>query len=448
MSARLDLDLNRRDFIRGGSASLAATFLASQSGSILRAADRKMRIAIVGTGSRGSLTWGRELLKYESDLVEIVGLCDINSKRVRAAQGIIGVTAPTFVDFDTMVRETRPDAVVVTTVDATHYRYTIRAAELGCDVISEKPMCTDEEQCKAILAAEKKTGRKITVTFNARHSDIARKVKAMLLDEAVGEVISVDFHEFLNTSHGADYFRRWHRLRENSGTLLVHKACHHFDQMNWWLDSEPEEVIAEGELRFYGHNNDYRGTHCRGCAYQDECKFYWDVTRNPTYVKLYTDCESEDGYLRDRCVWSEDTNIYDTMSVLVRYANGVRMTYTANCYLPYEGQVISFNGTKGRLDAISYRAGTEQDTEQILLTPVFGERQVITGWQGNQEGGHGGADVRLKEMMFRGTERNSPLALGAGTRAGALASLIGIAARHSIEQDGAKIRISDLVDLG
>lgn len=446
MSTGQDFSVKRRDFIRGG-ASAAATLLTLHSGSVSGAADRKQRVAIVGTGSRGSATWGRELMRYHQDVVEIVGLCDINRKRVQAAREIIGVAAPTFVDFDSMIRETQPQSVVVATVDSTHHRYIIRALELGCDVITEKPMCTDEEQLAAILQAEKRTGRKITVTFNARHSDIARKIKELLLENAIGEVISVEFHEFLDTSHGADYFRRWHRLRENSGTLLLHKASHHFDQTNWWLDSDPEEVTADGGLRFYGRNHDFRSTHCRACPYREQCRFYWDVTRDPRNVKLYTECESEDGYLRDRCVWSEDTNIYDTMSVLVRYANGARLTYIANCYLPYEGQVISFNGTRGRLDAIDYQAGTQQAAE-ILLTPIFGERQVITGWRGSQEGGHGGADVRLKDMIFRGTEESSPLALAAGTRAGALASLVGIAARESIEHDGARIRIADLVNLG
>src|SRR5207247_10220106 len=66
----------------------------------------------------------------------------------------------------------------------------------------------------------------------------------ILMEKAVGDVISVDFHEYLDTSHGADYFRRWHRLKQNSGTLLVHKASHHFDLANWWLDSTPVEVTA------------------------------------------------------------------------------------------------------------------------------------------------------------------------------------------------------------
>ena len=86
------------------------------------------------------------------------------------------------------------------------------------------------------------------------------------------------------------------------------------------------------------------------CPHKQQCKFYYDVTKNERYVKLYVECESEDGYLRDGCVWRENINIYDTMSVMVKYENGVQLTYTANSYLPYEGQSIAFNGTKGRLD--------------------------------------------------------------------------------------------------
>ncbi len=136
--------MNRREFIAESSAALAATSL---SRSALRAepSQRKLKMAIVGTGSRGSFTWGREVVTGYSDVVEIVGLCDHNGKRVEASKKLIGTSAPTFRDFDRMIKETRPDAVIVTTVDSAHARYIIRAMELGCDVISEKPLCTDED---------------------------------------------------------------------------------------------------------------------------------------------------------------------------------------------------------------------------------------------------------------------------------------------------------------
>jgi predicted dehydrogenase len=403
-------------------------------------------MAIVGTGSRGSFTWGQEVVKGYSDVVDIIGLCDHNGKRVVAAQKLIGTNAPTFTDFDRMIREAKPDTVTVTTVDGTHAKYIIRAMELGCDVMSEKPLCTDEQQCQAIFDAQKKTGKKITVTFNARHGLKDKKLKSLLLEKAIGDVISVDFHEYLDTSHGADYFRRWHRMKANSGTLLVHKASHHFDQANWWLNSTPVSVTAFGELKFYGRNSAIRGTNCRTCPHKGECKFYWDVSKNERYRKLYVECESEDGYLRDGCVFHDKTDIYDTMSVVVRYANGVTLNYTANTYLPYEGQAISFNGTKGRIDLNDYSGGGFK-SDELRLTRSFGKSEVITDFGPRREGGHGGSDTSLHDLIFRGLPKDDPLSLHASFRDGALASLIGIAAYRSIERGGQTVKISDLVKL-
>src|SRR5205807_7279674 len=141
-----DSTITRRSFISGG-AALAVT--ASSVVSAPRAAERRLRMALVGTGARGSFTWGQEVVKGYGDVVEIVGLCDINRKRVEAAKKLIGINAPTFVDFDRMIRETRPDTVMVTSVDATHAGYIIRGLELGVDVMTEKPLCTNEEQCQS-----------------------------------------------------------------------------------------------------------------------------------------------------------------------------------------------------------------------------------------------------------------------------------------------------------
>jgi predicted dehydrogenase len=445
MTRTKDSSLTRRSFIRGGSAALAATAVSLSRSSVAQGA-KKLRVAVVGTGSRGSHTWGSRVIEDFSDYVEIVGLCDINGKRAEIAREIMGTAAPTFVDFDLMVQQTRPDVVVITTVDSTHYSYIIRALELGCDAVTEKPMCTDEEQVQAVLDAAKRSDRNLTVTFNARHGRGAKKVKELLMEQVIGDVISVDFHEYLDISHGASYFRRWHRLKENSGTLLVHKASHHFDQANWWLDSDPVEVSAFGDLKFYGHNGPFRSTHCRVCPYKDRCKFHWNIMENERYVKLYVNAESEDGYLRDGCVWRINTNIYDTMSVLVNYENGIQLTYTANTYLPYEGQSISFNGTKGRLDYAGY-GGSGHRFSELRLTPSFGQSEVITDFGPARKGGHGGADMGVKDLVFRPEEIDDPLGLKAGVRAGAMSSLIGIAAYRSIELDGRKIQISDLVDL-
>jgi predicted dehydrogenase len=434
--------VDRRTFLATSTAALAAALAPVDAAQT----PGRRRLALAGTGSRGSTMWGENLVRQYADRVELVGLFDRNALRARAAQRIIGTSAPVFAEFDAMLSQTRPDAVIIATIDATHAQFIVRALDLGFDVLSEKPMCTSEEQCQAILDAVRRTGRTVTVTLNARHAREAKKVRQLLQERAIGDVLAVDFHEYLDTSHGADYFRRWHRFRENSGTLLCHKASHHFDLANWWLESEPVEVSASGALRVYGRNHPFRGTNCRSCPHKGECEFAWDVTSDPRNVQLYVECESADGYLRDGCVWDERIDIYDTMSVTVRYASRALLTYTAATYLPFEGQSVSFNGTRGRLDYVDM-AGGGYTRREVRLTRQFGRSEVITDLPPERAGEHGGADGSLQDLLFRNEPAADPLGLRAGLRAGALSSLIGIAARHSIEREGQPVRIADLVRL-
>ena len=158
-------------------------------------------------------------------------------------------------EFDRMLAETKPDVVIVTTIDRTHHEYIIRTMEAGCDAITEKPLNTNIEKCHAILHVVERTGRNLKGTFNYRYAPTRTKVKELILNGTIGQVTSVHFEWLINTKHGADSFRRWHRDKRNSGGLMVHKATHHFDLMNWWLDSSPETVFALGKLAFYGRDN-------------------------------------------------------------------------------------------------------------------------------------------------------------------------------------------------
>ena len=242
--------VTRREFVTSATGAAVGALVAGQTvGARVQA---KRRYAIVGTGVRAIGMWGRPILRDYPDLVELVGLCDINPLRVEVAKRQMGATCPTYTNFDEMLTKAKPDLLMVTTVDAFHSEYLVRAMERGVDVMTEKPMVIDEAQCRAVLDAEKKTGRKVVVTHNYRYAPKHQKIKELLMGGEIGKITSVDFNWFLDTSHGADYFRRWHRLRSKSGSLWVHKASHHFDLINWWIDGEPVEVSAlgtPGELR-------------------------------------------------------------------------------------------------------------------------------------------------------------------------------------------------------
>jgi len=420
---------SRREFLASAGATVAASAMPVWGAP----AGSKRRYALVGTGIRGVRMWGRDVRQRYADVAEFVGLCDVNPLRVAAGKRYIGATCPTFTSLDEMLAATKPDALIVTTVDAAHAGCIVAALERGIDVITEKPMVVDEAQCRAVLEAEKRSGRPLTVTFNYRYAPKHRLIKETLMSGAIGRVTSVDFSWYLDTQHGADYFRRWHRLRAKSGSLWVHKATHHFDLVNWWLDADPVEVTAAGKLDLYGRSGPFRHTHCRPCPHKAQCPFHWDITKDADLMALYAECESADGYHRDGCVFREDVNIFDTMNALVRYSNGVSMSYSVNAFMPFEGFRVAFNGTRGRLEVRDHERQPWLVTEETeaFLTRNFGEREAVKVPEG--AGGHGGGDDRLRDIIFRGVAAPDHMRLP-DSRAGALACLTGVAARKSIDE--------------
>ena len=426
---------------------------------------KKLKIALVGTGIRGTSFWGKRLVDEYSDILEFVGLSDINPGRLEYGKKFIGASCPTFTDFEKMIKDTKPDLVIVTTKDSTHHQFVIKGLEMGCDVLTEKPLTTDEIKCQSILDAERKSKKNLIVGFNYRWSPYATKVKELLMNNSIGKLVSVDFHWYLNTYHGASYFRRWHGNMESGGSLWVHKASHHFDLLNWWIDSEPNEVFAYGDLEFYGKNGPYQGDNCRSCNHQKECDFYWDITKQERMMNLYVNHEKEDGYIRDNCLFRDDINIYDKMSAQVKYANNTVLNYSLTTYSPYEGWRVGLNGTEGRIEAwqdIPYfknetideaeKHAKEMDQsgkDEITYDPVI----VHKLWNDHksvpvalERSGHGGGDKRLHDKIFRSPDTADEFGRTAGIRDGAMAILIGIGARRSIES-GKPIRIGDLTDL-
>lgn len=401
------------------------------------------RYALAGASSRGLYMYGKAIAGQYSHTSQLVGVFDINPVRAHYVSKECG-GVPVFSSFDQMIAQARPDCVIVTTVDRFHHEYIIRALEAGCDAITEKPMTIDAEKCRAILNAERRTGRRVTVTFNYRFTPYVTRVKQLLGEGVIGQVLSVDFEWILDTSHGADYFRRWHRRKENSGGLLVHKATHHFDMVNWWLEDEPQTVFATGARRMYGPTRQERGERCCTCSHKRTCEFYVDYASDPMLKALYFDAEKEDGYFRDRCVFADEINIEDTMSATVRYKGGAMMSYSLNAHSPYEGWRIALNGTDGRIEAQEFHSG-HRVKEPSQFIQVFNRKgEIVTYDVLKARGDHAGGDERLLERLFSGQTIPDPLGHMAGSRAGAMSILIGISANRSIAT-GSPVDIDELL---
>ena len=412
-----------------------------------------MKYAIVGTGGRHAM-FRRAVTQTYSESNELVALCDVNERRLALSASAIpdqrgnGVATYRAGDFNKMIAEQRPDKVIVTTPDYLHHEYIIAAMRAGCDVMTEKPMTTDIGRLRAVLDAQRETGRAITVTFNYRYTPARTQLKDLLQSGVIGEITAVDFRWHLDRVHGADYFRRWHRYKDKSGGLLVHKSTHHFDLMNWWVGSTPRKVMATGRRVFYTPEMAFElglgehGERCHTCPVFDRCDYRLDLENDEALRTLYLEAEEEDGYFRDRCVFAEDITIEDTMQVGVQYANGVSLNYTLCAYSPWEGLEIKFHGTKGELThrhievhGVFGGQQREKATEDNAFTTTLhlaGELpREIDVWTGS--GDHGGADPVMLGYLFNapGIEPDR-YARGSSHVDGAWSILTGIAANASI----------------
>jgi predicted dehydrogenase len=461
--------IDRRAFVRtvsqaGLAAAMAPSLFAAAApapAAPAASAAPRRRYAIVGTGSRHAM-YRTALTQTYREHAELVALCDLNPGRLELSRGVAaqnGSTVPGYApsDFERMIRETRAQTIIVTTMDSTHDDYIVRAMEAGCDVITEKPMTTDGAKCQRILDTQKRTGRNIRVTFNYRYSPPRTQVKDLLMSGVIGDILSADFQWLLNTQHGADYFRRWHSQKRFSGGLMVHKATHHFDLMNWWLGAMPVEVQATGKREFYTPTMARRlgleGSHqrCQTCPETAKCTFYLNLASGGNKA-LYLDQEKHDGYFRDQCVFRPEIDIEDTMNVMVKYDTSATMSYSLNAFNAWEGYHVAFNGTKGRLEhsLVEQLSPSGADFNQAGLTagahtriiPMRGAANELKVWTG--EGSHGGGDALMLDEIFIPNRPADKYLRSSDHRGGAASILTGIAANRCFAT-GQPVKVADLV---
>lgn len=403
----------------------------------------KKRYAIAGTGVR-SLCFANALLNEHHGTCELVALLDTNPLRMAGFCELLARDIPRFADFAEMARSARPDCLIIGTPDATHDAMIAQAFAHDMNVICEKPLTTTPEKLARILELEQTTGRSVRVAFNYRYVPYVRRIKEILAEASLGKALSVSLSWYLDKVHGAEYFRRWHASMEQSGGLLVHKATHHFDLVNWLLNDEPVEVSAMADLLVFGRKGPFRAERCSTCPYaQGQCEYVMRVHEveqdRPIFEKLYWQAEAADDYLRDRCVFRNEIDIYDTMNVLVKYRSGTQMSYALSAYNPSAGYELSITFEQGRIEAAEWHTGINMYSEN--------KERAIRIYRGHDRSqqtcevvkvsvdpsAHGGGDARLYRSLFS-QEDPDTFGQSADSRAGALSCLIGMAANRSIQE--------------
>lgn len=428
------------------------------------------RYGLIGAGSRARM-YVRAITGDHADTARLVALFDVNPGRLALHADEVetaGAARPVLAspdDLERVVREERIDRIIVTSPDRTHAEMIVRAQTAGADVVVEKPLTIDADGSRAIVDSVRSTGRDVVITFNYRYSPRNSALRELVASGRIGEVSSVHFEWVLDTVHGADYFRRWHRDKANSGGLLIHKASHHFDLVNWWIDDVPVRVFASGGLRFYGAEQAAR----RGLGERprrgtvdgsERDPFLLDLRRDPDLAALYLANEQHDGYLRDQDVFGPGIGIEDNLSLVVDYERGASMSYSLNAHSPWEGYVVSINGTRGRAELTVVERGSvaasaivdpsatpesgghavRPESERLVVQEHWSEAEVVPIVADG--GAHGGGDRRLLRDVFDGPG-DDPLGRPAGLLDGLRSVAVGIAGNRSLET-GQAILVDEL----
>jgi predicted dehydrogenase len=421
----------------------------------------KRRYVVIGTGHRVRM-YLDAITGAHADVAEPAALVDPNPGRlaVHAARlGRSGVRTGPPDELETLIAASGADRAIITSPDHTHAGLIVRCLDTGVDVVVEKPLTIDPAGVRQIGAAVRRTGREVVVTHNYRYSPRNSALKALITSGAIGTPLSATFEWVLDTAHGADYFRRWHRDKANSGGLLVHKASHHFDLVNWWLSDHPVRVYARGGVKFYGAANaDARGLPVRpdrGTHDGPHSPWELDLRTDPELKALYLDNEGYDGYRRDQDVFGPGVTTEDNLAVIVDYGHGPVLSYALNAHSPWEGYRIAINGDEGRAelhvverpavllgadDAIDASAGSGLGEQRLTLHRHWTAASDVEIAEGG--GAHGGGDALLLADVFRGPG-DDPLQRPASWVDGVRAIAVGLAGNESL-RTGAPIAVDEL----
>ena len=409
----------------------------------------KIRIGIIGAGSRGIQSFGGLLTRNHSDTCEVVALADPNRARAQAGMRYLGIEADIHADFHDMVARRDIDAVVVTTPDYLHEDACVAAFKQRKHVLVDKPLAVTGKGCLRVIAAARRARKLLYMGFNLRQDIVVRKIKELIVRGTFGDIFSLHAVEHYNG--GRTYMSRWNRLKKFSGGLFIHKGSHDFDVLNWFMDEiRPYRVSCfanvsvfkrEG-LPFKVRRGVKPGPTCSVCKYGDECPDRFVVA--PAGIETATmraemwseETAKADGYYKDLCMYLSDKDTHDQGIAIIEYENGATACHAEYFATPFSGREYVIEGTRGHGEG-------DVHGNRIEIRPRWSGDRIVHHVE-RAGGGHGGADpVMVAEFVECLRKGRQPTASGID---GAWSVAIGEACEMA-RAKGRVVKISEVLDV-
>ncbi len=373
---------------------------------------KQITVAIIGAGGRGRWTFAPTIreLAHKARVVAVAEPRAWNRNEFAREFGL--KKAMVFKSWRDFVKGAKKcDAVVISTMDQEHAQPALACLEKGYHVLLEKPMAVTLEDCRAIEAAQRKSGKVLAVCHSLRYSKGFSKLKEVIDSGKIGEVVTLDHLEGVGYWHQAHSFVRANWRNEKTSTfMLLSKSCHDIDFLYYLTGKKFLRVSSYGSLKHFTPGNAPKGATRRctdGCPAEPSCpysalKIY---RHHPFFGKMIAVGQPHDVFVKElaklpvgRCVYYCDNDVVDHQVVLIEAEDGVTISFTMTAFTHTWERRTRVHGTGGELtfneNSITIHTFGEDNVERIEISP--------------EAGGHGGGDLRVTRNWLEAIEKNKP----------------------------------------
>jgi len=361
----------------------------------------RYRIGVIGAGARGEHF--ARTLHTGTRRAELFGVCDTDADRLGKFVEYCELSgARTFTDPDEFFTSPGLDAAIITTPEFSHLEVSTQAMEAGKHVYVEKPLASTAEECRSLIRCQQETGVAAVVGFNMRASPVYERLKEVVDQGVVGEIVHIEGLEQLSVAHGAAFMRRFHRHRSNTGGFLNTKCSHDLDLMQWLIGHQHRisRVASFGGLNIFLPEKAPARYCCEcpeeirgGCRYEDGPGFVFPVGgKTPIH---HQDSET---YGADLCVFNDDKEIVDNQTVIMEWEHGVRGNFNLQLFQQEGRRETRIWGEKGLIHAADGK----------ITVTHSGTGETIDYHVGQRPGGHGGSDPKMLGRLIEAIEGRGP----------------------------------------
>lgn len=349
---------------------------------------------------------------------------------------------------DVFSRPKFADAVIIATPDDLHVGPALAAMEKGYDILLEKPIGMNREECLRLHEKQKATGVMVGVCHVLRYAPYFRAMRRLIADGAIGKLIDIQHMEPVGHIHYSHSYVRgnWGRSATSAPFLLA-KSCHDLDILAWMTPSPAVRVSSFGNRGFFTPENAPAEAveRCLDCKLADTCLYSAKAVylgaggKGPRWgAQSLLDA----GDMRDRdritealrttnygrCVWKAGNDMPDRQLVNIEFADGL----LASFHLTFG----SFGGRQTRVTGSTGQLHGDMETlwHTDIATGKLTKIDLPTGL-----GGHGGGDGRLLAAFSEAVATRDPSKLTTTLAESMASHLMGYGAEDSRKAGGAPI---------